>query len=144
MSRLCYLVLLAVVVSSEVGCCCARAPWPCGRMWYGCQCGELYWNEWFSHPPDCCDPCDRCARFNGNVLPVHYSQGTSDAPTVAEPPKRKYINEPTPAEELPPGRSSTGIYRNEFGQQVSYDEPVDSPRRTRTLDSLRRARYRGR
>jgi hypothetical protein len=23
-------------------------------------CGEIYKDEWYSDPPDCCDPCDRC------------------------------------------------------------------------------------
>jgi|GEM_PF-954312 len=27
----------------------------CGR-----GCGEVYWGEWVSDPPDCCDPCNSC------------------------------------------------------------------------------------
>jgi hypothetical protein len=26
----------------------------------GKGCGEIYWGEWISDPPDCCDPCDQC------------------------------------------------------------------------------------
>ena len=26
----------------------------------GKGCGEVYWGEWISDPPDCCDPCDQC------------------------------------------------------------------------------------
>jgi hypothetical protein len=26
----------------------------------GKGCGEIYWGEWYSDPPDCCDPCDQC------------------------------------------------------------------------------------
>lgn len=29
--------------------------WTCGR-----GCSEIYYDEWASDPPDCCDPCDQC------------------------------------------------------------------------------------
>ncbi|MCE9526681.1 MAG: hypothetical protein K8R36_11575 [Planctomycetales bacterium] len=33
----------------------------------GCQgCSDVYWGEWISDPPDCCDPCDQCGGFSGN------------------------------------------------------------------------------
>ena len=28
-------------------------------------CGELYWDEWKSDPPACCDPCDNCGNWTG-------------------------------------------------------------------------------
>jgi hypothetical protein len=28
-------------------------------------CGEIYWDEWLSDPPDACDPCDHCGNFVG-------------------------------------------------------------------------------
>ena len=28
-------------------------------------CGDIYWGEWISDPPDCCDPCDQCGSFTG-------------------------------------------------------------------------------
>jgi hypothetical protein len=28
-------------------------------------CGEIYWDEWLSDPPDDCDPCDHCGNFVG-------------------------------------------------------------------------------
>ncbi len=28
-------------------------------------CGEIYWNEWLSDPPDECDPCDGCGQWVG-------------------------------------------------------------------------------
>jgi hypothetical protein len=28
-------------------------------------CGEIYWDEWLSDPPDCCDPCDDCGNWVG-------------------------------------------------------------------------------
>jgi hypothetical protein len=35
--------------------------WSCNR-----GCGEIYKDEWYSDPPDCCDPCDRCyGQFTG-------------------------------------------------------------------------------
>lgn len=44
-------------LASPLGICC-----PSG----GCGgCGELYWNEWHSDPPACCDPCDNCGTWVG-------------------------------------------------------------------------------
>ncbi|MHC4405997.1 MAG: hypothetical protein ACYTG0_40690 [Planctomycetota bacterium] len=31
----------------------------------GEQCGELYWSDFHSDPPDCCDPCDRLGNWSG-------------------------------------------------------------------------------
>src|SRR5690606_32343758 len=31
----------------------------------GSGCGPLYWNEWLSDPPDCCDPCDNHGVWTG-------------------------------------------------------------------------------
>jgi hypothetical protein len=46
---------------------CATCPTDCGllpalRRGFTCGkgCGEVYWGEWISDPPDCCDPCDQC------------------------------------------------------------------------------------
>lgn len=36
-------------------------PLACGS---GC-CGEVYWGEWISDPPDCADPCDNCGTYVG-------------------------------------------------------------------------------
>jgi len=66
----------------DSGCCS-----PCSNRGYGCVscldymmapfsllnqmfvcsggCGDIYWDEWISDPPDCCDPCDPCANWNG-------------------------------------------------------------------------------
>ncbi|QDT68092.1 hypothetical protein MalM25_10040 [Planctomycetes bacterium MalM25] len=39
---------------------------PLGLCNTGCGgCGELYWNEWHSDPPACCDPCDDCGNWVG-------------------------------------------------------------------------------
>jgi hypothetical protein len=38
----------------------------CG--WGGCAgggCGEFYWSDFHSEPPDCCDPCDRWGNWTG-------------------------------------------------------------------------------
>ncbi len=32
-------------------------PLMCTRLACGSGCGGIYWNEWVSDPPDCCDPC---------------------------------------------------------------------------------------
>jgi hypothetical protein len=49
------------------GCESCAAPTECGIlpnlrrcMTCGKGCGEVYWGEWISDPPDCCDPCDEC------------------------------------------------------------------------------------
>jgi hypothetical protein len=31
-----------------------------GSATCGKGCGEVYWGEWVSDPPDCCDPCNSC------------------------------------------------------------------------------------
>jgi hypothetical protein len=38
----------------------------CG-LFGGCGggCGEVYWGEWISDPPDACDPCDQCGNYVG-------------------------------------------------------------------------------
>lgn len=42
---------------------------PCGYLKYmltcGAGCSEIYWGEWISDPPDCCDPCDNCGNWTG-------------------------------------------------------------------------------
>ena len=42
---------------------------PCGYLKYmltcGAGCSEIYWGEWISEPPDCCDPCDHCGNWTG-------------------------------------------------------------------------------
>ena len=38
----------------------------------GKGCGEIYFNEWVSDPPDCCDPCDQChGQFTGAQGPCN-------------------------------------------------------------------------
>jgi hypothetical protein len=40
----------------------------CGRGiegWSTCGCGERYWGDFLSCPPDCCDPCDGCGNYVG-------------------------------------------------------------------------------
>jgi hypothetical protein len=73
---------LAAVLS---GCCCGPGygcgePWggcyPCGKNYCAPSCGELFWSEWFSIPPECCDPCDDCGGFVGPRLnDALYSHG---------------------------------------------------------------------
>ncbi|MEX2113034.1 MAG: hypothetical protein WD845_07595 [Pirellulales bacterium] len=61
---------MAVVAATLSGCCCE--PWggcyPNGMNWCGPSCGEKYWHEWFSLPPECCDPCDECGGYIGPRL----------------------------------------------------------------------------
>jgi hypothetical protein len=39
--------------------------WLNGRCYAGRSCGERYWGEWISDPPDRCDPCNQCGDFIG-------------------------------------------------------------------------------
>ena len=64
------LLLSALVASS--GCCCLDqliCRWEASkraRTWCGNGCGEKYCCEWFSDPPVCCDPCNRCGDYVGS------------------------------------------------------------------------------
>jgi len=46
---------------------CLLAPFAMLNRMFVCSggCGEIYWDEWISDPPDCRDPCDPCANWNG-------------------------------------------------------------------------------
>jgi len=49
---------------------CSSCGGSCGRQKgqiAACKwgCGEVYWDEWLSDPPDCCDPCDACGNWAG-------------------------------------------------------------------------------
>jgi hypothetical protein len=35
------------------------------RCWWGPSCGERYWGDFYSDPPDCWDPCDCHGNYNG-------------------------------------------------------------------------------
>ena len=41
------------------------APLLSTRLACGSGCGGVYWNEWVSDPPVCCDPCDDCGCWVG-------------------------------------------------------------------------------
>jgi hypothetical protein len=133
--RACFSLILVATALVQSGQCLdwfgCRAPWPCGRTYYGMQCGCLYWHEWFSHKPCCCDPCNQCGDFVGSCNPyvkngpyytrfgeVYRDGSGSNAPGAAgqlynvpapgmgpapaQPPAGVIENEgPTPAEELP-------------------------------------------
>jgi hypothetical protein len=49
---------------------CDPCNWYPGKCLFdkiGCNsgCGKLYWSDWHSQPPDCCDPCDGCGNYAG-------------------------------------------------------------------------------
>lgn len=69
-----------------------------------CGGGEpIYWSEFHSDPPDCCDPCDRCGNFTGGdgvscvscgpaaCGPAGCGPSTSDAPAPMLP-AREYVS----------------------------------------------------
>ncbi len=86
MLRLFHYFAVLFVFSSMVGCCTLHRTTPgCNgtqcdvgdacctgclsplQQLMGCSsgCGEIYWDEWLSDPPDCCDPCDQCGNWIG-------------------------------------------------------------------------------
>jgi hypothetical protein len=40
---------------------CLRTNLTCGA-----GCGDVYWGEWMSDPPDACDPCNNCGNWTGS------------------------------------------------------------------------------
>ncbi len=66
-----------VACGPACGCGCAGGAVGCGYGLFGAihrllhppgwcgGCGPIYWSEFHSDPPDCCDPCDRCGNFTG-------------------------------------------------------------------------------
>ena len=116
-SRLCLLGLAAVVLVAQVGCC--GGCWPCGKNWCGRQCGEVFCHEWFSLPPDCCDPCNNCGSFcgpnnrflrrgvftkYGGAVGPYYDQGYTPTETMRPAPANQSAPRPapTPTEAAPP------------------------------------------
>jgi hypothetical protein len=52
----------------SVGACgCGAGPIVSARNAASCGsgCGSVYWDEWCSDPPDCCDPCDHGGNWTG-------------------------------------------------------------------------------
>jgi hypothetical protein len=45
--------------------CCFHCGWWGGCGACGGGCGEFYWSDFHSVPPNCCDPCDRCGNWTG-------------------------------------------------------------------------------
>lgn len=127
------LVMLAMLATCASGCCCfdcctAKAPWPCGRTWYGSMCGERFWHEWFSHKPPCADPCSCCGQhFDCTDNP--YVEGGLAGPMHPEAGYAMHdehggqMIEPAPPEEVPAIPAAASTFINEFGQEVAY-EPV--------------------
>jgi len=57
-------------IAEPAPCCSPNAcfgPGSLFRPFFGCNggCGELYWSEWFSDPPEHCEPCDNYGNWVG-------------------------------------------------------------------------------
>jgi hypothetical protein len=53
--------------NTPVGCCNGGIKGWLNSQATGCKgCGDMYWGEWVSDPPDCCDPCNKCGDYTGN------------------------------------------------------------------------------
>jgi hypothetical protein len=44
---------------------CAFCEQTCNQLGACAGCGDVYWGEWISDPPDRCDPCDGCGNWIG-------------------------------------------------------------------------------
>jgi hypothetical protein len=127
-SRIVVWAALGLALLSNLGCCCSgRAPWPCGRTYYDCQCGELWWHPWFSHPPDCCDPCDCC---NSSFCGYHSRQVQGGIATRLHPDAGMAGGEhysesmqPTRAEEVPSGPTSSSRLMPKSSPRTSRPAP---------------------
>ncbi len=113
--RIAFLTLVTMASLAQSGCCGAPwgGCWPCGKNWCGDSCGEVFWHEWFSIPPECCDQCDDCGCFTGKTRPDNlYSHGNDyhgwcenrQAHSMrysdyAEPIQAGPMSQPTPAAE---------------------------------------------
>jgi hypothetical protein len=60
------------------------------NSWCGPSCGERYWGDFYSDPPDCWDPCDHCGNYTGGGC---HNCGGSSHPAHAQ---RGYIDDGAP------------------------------------------------
>jgi hypothetical protein len=111
--RIAFLALIMASALAQTGCCGTPwgGCWPCGKNWCESSCGEVFWSEWFSIPPECCDQCDDCGYFTGKKRPDNlYSHGNDyhgwcekrqahgmHYTDYAEPIPAGRVSEPTPA-----------------------------------------------
>jgi hypothetical protein len=115
--RFCLASLAAMILAAQLGCC--GGCWPCGKNWCGSQCGEVYWHEWFSLPPDCCDPCTHSGAFcgpnnrflrrgvfaaHGGAVGPYYDQGETNGDNMRAAPAGEPMRQsaPGPTEARPP------------------------------------------
>jgi len=111
-------IVLALAIVDLTGC-CSCGPGPIARRtFYDCQCGDTWWNEWYSSPPRCHDQCDHCGDFVGSPNPfvrrgpppMGRPYDMPQYPASSAPPVESYRTkmEPTPAvEELPSGEQTS-------------------------------------
>ncbi|MFM8252106.1 MAG: hypothetical protein ACKOBW_10970 [Planctomycetota bacterium] len=81
-------LMIAIVAGCLLTGCCANRPASCARNGFGSDCGtprggpivqglnrllscgsscgDVYWDEWLSDPPEACDPCDAYGNWNGH------------------------------------------------------------------------------
>jgi hypothetical protein len=155
-------LLVAVWLLAASGCCWLRpAPWPCGRTYYGTQCGCKYWHEWFSHKPPCCEPCDGCGNFTASHNPYVvtgppytrfgplYSDGTRTSAPGSIGQMYPTPAEPTPAEsapaESPPAAEEPGVMETEPTEELpgptTQAPPSAVPRMTERFGPVDSPRY---
>ncbi len=90
------------------------------RPCWDAGCGEWYWGDWCSHPPHCCDPCDRCGNWIGSSPGTGYS---SAYPAVGYGGTAPYVVEGYPGMTAP-GTTQDGCSDCGSGQVVTPDAPA--------------------
>ena len=155
-----YLLGFAVLLAVQSGCCCGGI-WPCGKNYCGSQCGQLYWHEWFSIPPNCCDPCTCCGNHAGTTNPYvrnsmppmgrpwnwtpDMAAAYAGLPTEGGPPPGTMpAGDMVPPSQLrapgtvpPAARNMSPAEANQL-RRANYQGQVDSPGSFRTLGRARR------
>jgi hypothetical protein len=139
------LVLLAGCLS-HLGYGFEREPWPCGKTYYGCQCGCLFWHEWFSHKPPCCEPCNQCGQFTASnnayvVTGPNYTRfgevysdgsGSSRPGAIGELYNGPSSGQPTPAQPTP---ADPGVMEDIGPTPAAPSGPTTMAPRSRTASA---------
>jgi len=146
-------------------CCepCCPAPGPlswlfrilANRSWCGPSCGERYWGDFYSDPPDIWDPCDCGGNYTGRACQGYPGGASADpfadpfgdlveAPPQAAPPRAAQPVErqtPTLARRNPPARPTGAVNGNRIvaSRKISETDRVVTPaeRSTQPREAVR-------
>ena len=94
------------------------------RTWTGGGCGERYWGDFYSDPPDCWDPCDNYGNYTGSG--VSSGAGSGGCRSCG----RNHASAPDYTEAYPSGGRAVvdeAMPIPKGGKIVSQDDRVVSP-----------------